>query len=87
MTDLINTLLALAPIDVAQWIIFVAFILCNIIPHLPVRWTSAVPDWIMVIINILAMKYNTHKAKKTDMKGNAVEANSNFNSKNIKHID
>lgn len=53
----------------------VSYMLALLIPHLPVKYTSRIPDWVMRIINFLAAKSAIAKAGEkavlTDNNGNA----------------
>ena len=68
MTDLIIELSG----AYAGIVLLVAYILAHVVQYLPVKWTTKIPNWVMVILNGLAAKHGSDKAAKTDIKGNQV---------------
>lgn len=75
MTELIDTLLNyLLTTPYGQYvtlIVFAMFILQQVLPHLPPSVTSKIPNWIMVIVNVIAGRYKNTENKSTDIKGNS----------------
>jgi len=52
-------------------VVFAMFILQQILPHLPPSVTTKIPNWIMVIVNVIAARYKHTENKNTDIKGNS----------------
>lgn len=48
-------------------IVFVMFVLNQALPFVPSSITTKIPNWVMVLINVIAGRY---KRDKTDIKGN-----------------
>lgn len=76
MQEIINALFTwLLSSDYAQYasiVVFVAYTLSHIVDYLPVSITSKIPNFVMVILNLLAAKHGTKQAAKKDIKGNPV---------------
>lgn len=74
MQELINTALNfLLTTPYGQYVtllVFAMFIVQQILPHLPPSITSKIPNWIMVVVNVIAGRYKNAENKKTDIKGN-----------------
>lgn len=47
--------------------------LSHIVQYLPVSVTEKIPNFVMVIINILAAKHGALQSARTDLKGNRIE--------------
>jgi uncharacterized membrane protein YqgA involved in biofilm formation len=74
MQELIDTLLNyLLTTPYGQYVtltVFAMFVVQQVLPHLPPNITSKIPNWIMVIINVIAGRYKHTENKNTDIKGN-----------------
>jgi hypothetical protein len=75
MTELINTLLNyVLTTQYGQYttmFVLLMFIVNQILPHLPVRITSKIPNFVMIAINAISGRYKNTQNKLTDIKGNA----------------
>jgi hypothetical protein len=71
MNELITALFTFIPVEYVAIITLLFYVLSHVVQYLPVSVTSKVPDWVMVIINVIASKHGADKAAKTDIKGNA----------------
>ena len=75
MNELIDTLLNyLLTTPYGQYVmivVFAMFVLQQILPHLPPSVTTRIPNWIMVIVNVIAALYKHTENKNTDIKGNS----------------
>lgn len=76
MTEIINALFTwLLNSDYAQYasiLVFVCYTLSHAIQYFPIAWTSNIPNWVMVILNVIAAKHGADKAAKTTLAGNKV---------------
>ncbi len=74
MSELINTLfnyvLTTPYGQYVTLVVFAMFIVQQILPHLPPSITTKIPDWVMVIVNVVAGRYKNTENKSTDIKGN-----------------
>jgi hypothetical protein len=74
MTELINTslnyLMATQYGQYVTMLVFAMFILNQILPHLPPSTTAKIPNWIMIVVNVIAGRYKHAQNKLTDIKGN-----------------
>ena len=52
-------------------IIMVCFFITQIMAHLPLSVTERVPNWIMVLLNLIAANYKETANDKTDTRGNS----------------
>lgn len=71
MEELANSLLNYLPTTSYErhvnLIVFVMFVLNQALPFVPSSITTKIPNWVMVLINVIAGRY---KRDKTDIKGN-----------------
>lgn len=66
-----------------EWAAYVMVVLAfigfvgKLLAVLPVTVTEKVPDWLMVILNVVGANWGNAKNALTDMKGNKVNQNAN----------
>ena len=76
MTEVMNTLFTwLASSDYSQYvgvIIFISYTLSHILQYLPVKWTTKIPNWVMITLNAISAKHGANRSAITDMSGNKI---------------
>lgn len=74
-------------IEYIENIVYILCVICAIASALiaacPPKITKHIPDWVMIIINVLAVNVKNAKNLKTDIKGNPHNENIQPNSKNL----
>lgn len=77
MTEITNALFTwLLSSDYAQYasiLVFISYTLSHIVQYLPVNVTEKIPNWLMVVLNVLASKHGAEESAKTDLAGNKTD--------------
>lgn len=73
-------------VEYIENIVYILCVICAIASALiaacPPKITEHIPDWLMIIINVLAFNVKNARNLKTDIKGNPHDENIGPNSKN-----
>ena len=71
MQEVVNYLWLFISPEIAAIIALCVYVFTHhIIQYIPVKYTSKIPDWVMVVLNMIGAKHGSDLAAKTDMRGN-----------------
>jgi hypothetical protein len=71
MQEVIDYFWSLISPETASIIALVVYIFTHhIIQYIPAKYTSRIPDFIMLVLNLIGAKHGSYLSAKTDMRGN-----------------
>lgn len=74
MQEAFNFLWTLVSPEIATVIALVVYVFTHhLIQYVPVKYTSKIPNWVMVILNLIGAKHGASESALTDIKGNPIK--------------